>query len=221
MIDYALLSIKNLSHRKFRTSLTLLGVVIGIAAVVSMVSIGTGMKVSLEEQLKVLGTDKLIVSSPQVLGGRTKELTDDDADTIDGVMGVSLVSSLYSVSTNVKFRNEEKTGTVWGLDPEKAEKTFAGTSGYTLLEGRWIGEGDRNKVTIGYGIHDDFFEREVNVGNTLYIKEHSFQVVGVFKQTGDRDSDYAIYADMDQLRQLMEKEKEVSIIIVRIKEGSS
>lgn len=221
MIEYALLSLKNLSYRKFRTLLTLLGVIIGIAAVVSMISIGAGMKVALEEQLKILGTDKLIVSSPQVLGGRTKELTDDDADTIDRVMGVSLVSSLYSVSTNVKFRSEEKTGTVWGLDPEKAEKTFAGTSGYTLLEGRWIGKGDRNRITIGYGIHDDFFDREVNVGNALYIREHPFQVVGIFKQTGDRDSDYAIYADIDQLRQLMEKEKEVSIIIVRIKEGSS
>ncbi|MBI5253461.1 MAG: ABC transporter permease [Euryarchaeota archaeon] len=221
MIDYALLSLKSLSHRKFRTFLTLLGVIIGIAAVVSMISIGTGMKVSLEEQLEVLGTDKLIVSTPQVLGGRTKELTDADADAIDGVMGVSLVSSLYSVSTNVKFRGEEKTGTVWGLDPEKAEKTFAGTSGYDLLEGRWIGKGDKNKITVGYGIHDDFFEREVSVGNALYIKEHPFQVVGIFKQTGDRDSDYAIYADIDQLRQLMGKEKEITIVIVRIKEGSN
>ncbi len=221
MIDYVLLSLKNLSHRKFRTFLTLLGVIIGIAAVVSMISIGTGMKVALKEQLEVLGTDKLIVSTPQVLGGRTKELTDDDADAIDGVMGVSLVSSLYSVSTNVKFRGEEKTGTVWGLDPEKAEKTFAGTSGYTLLEGRWIGKGDRNKITVGYGIHGDFFEREVSVGNALYIREHPFQVVGIFKQTGDRDSDYAIYADIDQLRQLMGKEKEITIVIVRIKEGSN
>lgn len=221
MIDYALLSLKNLSHRKFRTFLTLLGVIIGIAAVVSMISIGTGMKVALKEQLEVLGTDKLIVSTPQVLGGRTKELTDDDADAIDGVMGVSLVSPLYSVSTNVKFRGEEKTGTVWGLDPEKAEKTFAGTSGYTLLEGRWIGKGDRNKITVGYGIHDDFFERKVHVGNTVYIREHPFQVVGIFKQTGDRDSDYAIYADIDQLRQIMGKEKEITIVIVRIKEGSN
>ncbi len=221
MIEYAALSLKNLSYRKFRAFLTLLGVVIGIAAVVSMISIGTGMKVALEEQLKVLGTDKLIVSTPQVFGGRTKELTDEDADAIESVIGISFVSPLYSVSTNVKFRGEEKTGTVWGLDPEKAEKTFAGASGYTLMEGRWIGKGDRNKITIGYGIHDDFFEREVHVGNALYIKEHPFQVVGIFRQTGDRDSDYAIYADMDQLRQLMGKEKEITLIIVRIKEGSS
>jgi|GEM_PF-3682954 len=186
MIDYALLSFKNLSHRKFRTFLTLLGVIIGIAAVVSMISIGTGMKVALEEQLKVLGTDKLIISTLQVLGGRTKELTDADAEAVEGVMGVYLVSPLYSVSANVKFRGEEKTGTVWGLNPEKAEKTFAGASGYTLLEGRWIGKGDKNKITVGYGIHDDFFEREVHVGNALHIKERPFQVVGIFRQTGDR-----------------------------------
>ncbi len=221
MREYVALAAKSLSYRKARTLLTLLGVVIGITTIVSMVSIGEGMKTALEEQLKILGTDKLIVSSPQVLGGRTKALTEGDSDTVGEVPGVSLVSPLYSLSINVEFRGEEKTGTVWGLPPEKAEKTFYGSSGYTIGEGRWIAKGDRNRISIGYGIHDDFFERKVNVGNTLRIKDQSFQVVGICRQTGDRDSDYAIYADIDTVRSLVGAKDEITIMIVRIKEGQS
>ena len=220
MRDYLLLAIKNLSHQKTRTALTLLGIVIGITAVVSMVSIGSGMKAALVEELKVLGTDKIIVQPQYLTGGTTtKGLTERDSRALENVLGVGFVSPLYSIASNVEFKGEEKTVALWGLPPEKAERTFAGTSGYRLYQGRWLRKGDREKIAIGYGIHDDFFDRKVMVGNTLRIKGEEFEVIGIFRKTGDRDSDYAIYADLDQVRELYGRKDAVTLIVVRIKEG--
>lgn len=220
MREYLLLALKNLSYQKARAGLTLLGIVIGITAVVAMVSIGTGMRAALEEELKVLGTDKIIIQPQQVMGGaKTKGLTEADSDALEGVIGVGFVSPMYNVVSNIEFKGEEKTITLWGLSPEKAERTFAGTSGYELYQGRWLRKGDKGKVAIGYGVHDDFFDRKVTVGNNLLIKGRRFEVIGIFRKTGDRDSDYTIYADIDQVRELYGKKDDVTVIIVRIKEG--
>jgi putative ABC transport system permease protein len=220
MREYLSLALKNLSYQKARTALTLLGIIIGITAVVAMVSIGSGMRAALKEELKVLGTDKIIIQPHYVPGGaRTKGLTEADSKALERVLGVGFVSPMYSVVSNIEFKGEEKTITLWGLSPEKAERTFAGTSGYKLYQGRWLRKGDRGKVAIGYGVHDDFFDRKVTVGNTLIIKGRSFEVIGIFRKTGDRDSDYTIYADIDQVRELYGKKDDVTVIVVRIKEG--
>jgi putative ABC transport system permease protein len=219
MLQYIELTIKNLSYRKMRTFLTLLGVIIGITAVVSMVSIGAGMKVALEEALGVLGTDKIIVSPKFTHGVLGEGFTDADSDEIINIPGVNFVSPMVSVSTNGEFKGEEKTVTVWGLEPEKAEKTYAGASGYRMMEGRWLRGGDRSKICIGYTLHDDYFERNVYVGNTIKIKGEAFEVIGIFDKTGDRDSDLVIYADLDQVRELFGMEKKLTMIVVRIKKG--
>ena len=221
MMEYIELSVKNLSHQKTRTFLTFLGVVIGIAAIVAMVSIGEGMKHSLEEQLKTLGSDKILVFPTYSYGAKGKALTDEDARIIERVVGVDVSSPLVSVAAPTKFKGEEKLVTIWALEPEKSKRTFAGASGYKLLVGRWLKKGDRSKIAIGYKIHDDFYERKVNVGNNIEIKGNKFQVVGIFEKTGDTDSDSAIYADIDQIRELFGMGNEVTMIIVRTKEGYS
>lgn len=220
MRGYISLAVKSLLHQKTRTALTLLGIIIGITAVVAMVSIGSGMRAALEEELKVLGTDKIIIQPLHFTGGATaKGLTDRDGRALENIPEVGFVSPLFSVVTNIEFKGEEKSTSLWGLDPAKAERTFAGTSGYKLYQGRWLRKGDRGKVAIGYGIYDDFFERKVMVGNTLSIKGQNFEVIGIFRKTGDRDSDYAIYADIDQIRELFGRKDAVTLIIVRVKEG--
>ncbi|MFQ5815284.1 MAG: ABC transporter permease [Candidatus Hydrothermarchaeaceae archaeon] len=220
MMDYLLLSLKNLTYHKARAALTLLGVVIGITAVVSMISIGSGMTASLEEQLEVLGSDKIIVTSTYSFGAKGAALTERDSDALEDIPGVHFSSPLLSFSSPTEFKGAEKLGTIWGLDPAKAERTFAGVSGYDLMRGRWLQKGDRNKIVIGYNIHHDFYDREVGVGNTIKIKGETFSIVGVFVKTGDRDSDNAIYGDIDRMREISGLEGDtISGSIVRVKEG--
>ncbi len=214
------ISLKSLYHQKMRTFLTLLGVVIGITAVVSMVSIGAGMTVALEEAIGVLGTDKILIHSKMMAGILGESLSDGDSEAIEDVAGVAFVSPMVSVSVAAKFRGEEKIATVWGLEPAKAERTFAGVSGYDIKEGRWLAKGDKNKIAIGYLVREDYFERKVNAGNTVEIMGQPFQVIGVFEKTGDRDSDRAIYADLDQVRSLLGMGNRLTVIIVRVDPGA-
>ncbi len=83
MIQYFQLSIRSLTHQKFRTFLTLLGVIIGITAVVSMVSIAGGMQQSVKKMVEEFGADKIIVTSQQQFGIGGKGLTDSDANAIE------------------------------------------------------------------------------------------------------------------------------------------
>lgn len=220
MMDYLILSIKNLTYRKARAALTLLGIVIGITAVVSMISIGSGMRASLEEQLKVLGSDKIIVTSSYQFAAKGGTLTVKDSDAVEDIPSVLFASPMVSFSAPTEFKGVEKLATVWGLDPGKAERTFAGVSGYELMRGRWLQRGDRSKIVIGYNIHKDFFDREVSFGNAITIKGQEFTVIGVFEKTGDRDSDNAIYGDIDIMRDIAGLEEDsITLTIVRIKEG--
>lgn len=222
MLEYLSLSLKNLSHHKVRSFLTLLGVIIGIMAVVSMISIGSGMKVALKEQLEQLGSDKIFIVPRIAYGTAATTLTDDDADAIQRVAGVAFVSPLYSVAGDVQFRDERKIVRIYGIDPEKAEATFGGgASGYRLLKGRWIQRGDVYKVVVGYGVATDVFARDVNVGNTLKIHGINFDVVGVFKKTGDREKDYTLYTNLDTIREIFGAGNRVTLIIARVDKGTN
>ena len=67
MLQYIELSLKNLTYQKMRAVLTLLGVIIGITAVVAMVSIGAGMSKSVEEMFEAFGTNKIIITANLIL----------------------------------------------------------------------------------------------------------------------------------------------------------
>lgn len=218
-MQYIELTIKNLSYRKLRTFLTLLGIIIGITAVVSMVSIGAGMTVAIRERMAAFGTNKIFIGPTYSTGIMSEVLTDDDAYAIEKIIGVDFVSPMYSVATGSEFRGEEKVVTVWGLSPEKAERTFSDVGGYRILEGRWLRSGDKRNIVIGFRVYDDYYERRVNVGNTIKIKGESFRVVGIFMETGNTNQDNKIFADIDQMRGLMGKEDSVSAITVRTKGG--
>lgn len=220
MIEYVKIALKNLAFQKMRALLTLMGVIIGIMAVVSMISIGAGMQGAIEKSLETLGQDKIIVAPKSTYGVVGGGFTEADSDAIENIIGVKTVSPMVSVQTNIEFKGEEKTATVWGLDPEKAEETFAGASGYIAQEGRWLNKGDRGKINIGFTLHDDFFQRKVNVGNTIKIKGEDFKVIGIFDKTGDQQSDSVIYADLDQVQELFDKGDGITTIIVKINPGA-
>ena len=101
------LSIDSLKHRKTNTILTVLGIVIGITAVISLMSIGEGFQYSIETQLQAAGSDKIMVMSASggAMGGFLGEgLNDKDIDMIQGINGVeAAVGSLFK-SVPMKFK---------------------------------------------------------------------------------------------------------------------
>ncbi|NOZ82743.1 MAG: ABC transporter permease [Euryarchaeota archaeon] len=221
MLDYLRYSMRTLMHHKLRSFLTLLGVIIGIMAIVSMVSVGSGMEESLRKQLEVLGSDKIVVSPRIAYGTTSVILTDDDARALESIPGVAFVSPIYTVSSDVEFSGETKVMQVMGVDPEKAEETFGrGAGSYKLLSGRWLQKGDRYKLVLGYSVARDTFTRDLWVGSRVNLHGKEFEVVGVFAKAGDRSRDYSIYTSIDVLRELFNAGNRVTFIVIRVEKGA-
>jgi putative ABC transport system permease protein len=220
MLQYIELSLKNLIFQRMRAVLTLLGVIIGITAVVALISIGEGMDKSIREQFEAFGTNKIIIASTMEFGAKGQGLTDSDVDDIEDVLGVAFVSPMYSVSTGTEFKGEEKVATIWGLDPGKSERTFSDVGGYNMYRGRWLEAGDKNVAVIGFHIHDDYYRTSVELGNKLIIQGEDFRVVGIFKEVGDPDQDQVIMVNMDRIRNILDRGDSVTSVIARTKDGA-
>jgi putative ABC transport system permease protein len=216
MIQYVELTIKNLTFRKMRTFLTLLGIIIGITAIVALVSIGEGMTKSVNEQFDRLGADKIFVASMIAAGGAGEGLNDNDLKRIEKLPGVKFVTPVFSTVAGSEFKGEEKAISITGVPAKAAEQTFATGQAFLILKGRWIGPGDRRKTTLGYSIHDDFYRVKVDVGDKIEIHGNEIEVVGIFADTGDNDQNNRIFMDFDYLREIMNKGDHISSMVVRV-----
>ncbi|MFH0837366.1 MAG: ABC transporter permease [Candidatus Aenigmatarchaeota archaeon] len=189
--DYFALAKNSLFHRKMRSWLTVLGIIIGIAAVVGLVSIGQGFEKSLTEQLDVFGGNVVFISpgktntnsntmfgsggfGTQALAGK---LTTTDIAMLRGINGIEYVDGLVTQSADVVFRQETATIPIEGSSPE-LWKIF---NIVDIENGRMLSSSDRRVAVVGNKIAKDTFDKEIRVGDMLEIKGISFRVIGVLK----------------------------------------
>ena len=163
LLDILQLSINSLTHRGLRSWLTILGIIIGVASVIAMISIGTGMSESVESNMSGFGADILTVSAGYTraegsqggFGGRMPQmgrmpgitsddnndqdepvLTDTDIYSLSEVEGVSTVGGIISIGrAEVDYLSESVSLSVEGVDPDVwSEMTTS-----ELESGRWLG----------------------------------------------------------------------------------
>lgn len=165
--DIFLMGLKNLFRRKTRTILTVLGVVIGTAAIVVMVSLGIGMNESFEAQLKQMGNLNIInvtkyKNTPDNSGGPPKEIVLDDAaiakiSKIEGIRGVTPIIEGSMKLISGKYMAYVQ---VMGIDI-KSMPNFD----YPIAEGRLLQEGDTDKIVVGGYIPQYFFNPKSHYGS--------------------------------------------------------
>ncbi len=177
-----------------RTGLTMLGIVIGIASVIALVSIGQGAQNSIQSSIQSLGSNLVTVSpgvsggpGTQVSGGRgsAKTLTQDDADAIiDHIENVSAVSPELSSRYQVTAKGTNTNTSVVGV-----------TSAYPEVRNLSISEGvfvtDQNvksssKVAVlGPSVRDDLFGEDADaIGQTIRISGQQFKIIGITEEKG-------------------------------------
>src|SRR3989338_4692208 len=119
--DFFKLAVENLTHRRLRSWLTILGIVIGIAAVVALVSLGQGLQYTVDQQFVKIGSDKVTVSAKTSYQGPPGSeeggirLTKDDLDVVRRSAGVQEVLEILSETARVKFNNKIKYSYVVGI----------------------------------------------------------------------------------------------------------
>ncbi|MFA5406095.1 MAG: ABC transporter permease [Candidatus Nanoarchaeia archaeon] len=199
--DLISLTIKNITYRKTRSWLTILGIVIGIAAVVGLMGLGDAIQGAINVQLSGLGGDKMVITpglSQQSFSrsadfsssggtatittqlGNSNPITEHEASQLANIAGVNAVSPMVQRSYEVTFRGEFSTTTVEFVEPNG----MYAVEQPEVIDGRWLLTNDKFSCIIGYNIANDVFSNQINAGDMINVKGKSCRVVGVLKKEG-------------------------------------
>ncbi len=222
--DFFVLGLNNLKRRKLRSWLTMIGIFIGIAAVVALISLGQGLQDYITGEFQKLGSDKIIIQ-PKLLGppgsvtSKSLILTSKDLQTIENVRGVKWAIGMLMKQGQAKFKDEAATGFAIGINPEDA-KLMSEVQTFEILEGRDLKKGDQFKVVLGYNhAYGDVWKKGVRVGETIQIEGYDFKIIGILKKVGNPFDDGAVYMTKDVLREILNVGDEESQILVKTAEG--
>src|SRR3989344_4575705 len=222
--DYFRLALANIFQRRKRSFLTIVGIFIGIAAIVALVSLGEGMKGFVAGQFETLGKDKVTVlassgfaSSPLV--SSANPLTTTDLDTVRKTRGIMQAADILMKPAIVSFGDEAKTTVVVGYPLDETRKIFEDTGGYTMRDGRQLRPNDGHKTVLGSYVADKMFAREVRAGQSIQIQGIRYDVVGIFDTTGDPTNDRSVFLPLKTMRDDFNEPKLVSMIFAQTQPG--
>jgi putative ABC transport system permease protein len=217
------ISLDTLKHRKTSSILTILGIVIGISAIIGLLSIGIGLEKSISEQLEGMGSDKIMVmtgSGDSLLSSFStflgESLTDKDVETVEDISVVKMSAGLLFKTLPIKYKDEVVTTYVTGGTVEAYNKLWLEMKIFEIDEGRTVKEGESGVTAVGSRIVDDIFEDDVEIGDTLYIKDKKFKVIGNLKSIGNSQDDQNVYITLDDMRELVGGKDSLTLIYVQV-----
>ena len=180
-----------LLSNKLRSILTMLGIIIGIAAVIVMISIGMGVRKNITDSIASLGSNMLIVTpnssnsrGMRAAAGSGKKLKLDDATAIKKrIKNIDYVAPTVSASYQVVNGNENWNTSVYGVTPE-----YLQIRSLTVTSGSFISQADldsRNRVAvIGSTVAGNLYGSENPVGKNIRVNNQPFKVIGVLEKKG-------------------------------------
>jgi len=185
------IALAGLRANKLRAMLTMLGIIIGVGAVIAMVSIGMGVRDKVESSIAGLGSNLLIITPGTASAGGSRQaagsgitLNAKDAIAIQEVAGVNLVAPAVSRQYQAVFGNQNWTTSVQGTTPD-----ILGVRSYNVQEGAFFTNQDletRARVAVlGKTVADNLFAGINPVGQTIRINKAPFRVVGVLEGKGE------------------------------------
>ncbi|MFA5797777.1 MAG: ABC transporter permease [Candidatus Woesearchaeota archaeon] len=203
--DYFKLAIENITQRKLRSWLTVIGIVIGIAAVVALISLGQGVKKVITDEFAKMGTDKIIIqpSTDFYASSGIPTLSEHDIEVIRRVKGVEEVGGVLMKSGRVDFKKNVYFTIVLGIPTDETQKLIEETYTLAYVNGRSLKAGDNYKATIGYDLSKEkTFNKPITVGDRITLEGKEFEIVGQTKQTGDPGMDSAIIIPIETAQEL-------------------
>ena len=230
LLDYFRFCVRGIVQRKTRSWLTIIGIVIGIMAIVGLISIGVGMQVYMDEQIGNMGVNKIIIMPMPPGGGfgpaaASTYFTDRDARAVEKVRGVDANCYMVYRTSIVTYKDIDAVAPVVGMVPSIAEEAYFDVQGYEIESGRALEDKDTHKITIGYWTAYKTFKvgdsyKEVKIGDKIEIKEQGFKVIGIMEEIGNRDDDTTISMSLDDAEQLFDVSGEYDFFFVKVKEGA-
>jgi len=214
--------IRNLRHRKLRTALTLLGIIIGIAAIVALVSLGESMKFSISEQLSSLGSNRIFVTPKMSstvgfgISGQARQFSDSDVELIKKIDGVEMAIPISSTTLPVEYKGMSTMISVMAFPASDTMKFFSDVQSYEIENGRFMNDNEKFSVVLGNSVSDNYFDGKLKVGTRIKLNNIDVRVVGILKPIGNRLEDNVILITREGLKSISGIDS-ISIILVKTK----
>jgi len=194
VIQSVRLALQGLTANKLRSGLTMLGIIIGVAAVIALVAVGQGAQASVTQRFQSLGSNLLVISPGAAFYGRASQgaasaqsLTNEDAQAIAQLATlVEAIAPEYSIQgAQMVYGNKNTQTSALGVTPE-----YLAVCNWQVSRGRFIDQQDVESLakvcTLGTTVVEDLFGSGYldPVGKTIKINRQNYQVVGVMASKG-------------------------------------
>jgi len=202
------IALREIRRNLTRAILTVLGVIIGVAAVITMVTLGQGTTQAVKNQISSLGTNLLVLRPGAGFGPRSSSagvplFTQDDAEAIaEQISGVASVAPVRSISLSTIYRQNARSTNITGTTPD-----YFPINNWTIAEGRFFNENDLRTgsavCVIGNTVRQQMFGNENPIGAKIRIGKASCEIIGLLGtkgQSGMGDQDDTIVVPMATLQ---------------------
>ncbi|MDH7499435.1 MAG: ABC transporter permease [candidate division NC10 bacterium] len=222
------LSLETLSSNKVRSFLTMLGVIIGVAAVILLISIGEGAKEYVSRELTGLGTNLLIITPGKTStaggfhppsAGTVRKLTYDDALAIKRrCPAVAEACPIVLGTGKIKYENLSRDTTIVGVTPE-----FEKVRNLHVEIGRFVSQedvdGSRRMVVLGQTVKRELFGDTNPLGQMVTVSDAKYRVVGLMTHKGMSlgfDIDDLVFIPVRSAQELFDTDRLFEIIVAAI-----
>lgn len=225
------LAIDSLFHSKLRSILSIIGIIIGVASVIIIVSIGSGLQFYIEDKLSMMGNDLIMLTPGHVKSGQPstvremmggaispyEPLSDRDIQAIKLLPNIKEIGGAIYDRADIKYLSEKTNVLVQGIEPKVMKVMFP----IGLDKGRNLNYGDRNVAFLGYNVAYKLFDKKIQLNRQIYLNKKPFRVIGVMEEIGMGTDDDQIYIPLESARDLFPDidEKEFSYILIKAKDA--
>jgi len=203
---YLKLALNMLRHSKLRSWLTIIGIVIGVGAVVGIISLGDAMQGQMQSRLSSMDLSSITISPGysraqsegpgfRHFGGGTSMdvlLTKHDIDALRGVEGLMYVTGEISGREGISYNGENATLSITGVDPQ----VWKYMNSLEVKSGRLLEPADKYVAVIGSSVASGLYKKDIGVNQVITVNGKSVRVVGILKEA-DGGQDNQIYMPIE------------------------
>lgn len=216
-----LLILRNLRYRRLRSYLTVLGVVIGAALILSLFFLGEGMKRAIAGQLQQFGSDLIYIfpgkeDNPLVGMFSGQTLRDKDVEIVNEVPGVAAAMAMNTATIKASFQGEEKSILLHGSPWRETNLLFTSSQGLRFAAGGWPTKDHLPEIVLGHHAAQGRFQSSIQLGDTMIVRGRRFEVKGVLQEVGDPASDAMVYMSLDRFRVVTGRRTGVNSAAVKV-----
>ncbi len=221
--EYFSLALINIKQRGLRSFLTILGIIIGIAAVVALISLGAGLKEAITGQISSLSADILTIENKGAGFGppgstAVKKLTNEDLEIIENVNGVETVVPRLIRIASVELNKKRSFEFITNIPEDNEKRKFIYDSfNFKVESGRLLDENDKGKIILGSHVAKDHFDN-IEVGSKIKIENKNFEIIGILKQSGTITINNAIFILEDDMKSVLDIGDKIDLIVLKVED---